>query len=342
MTLQSDQPPFEPGLLSPALNSGHRRSSSLILGRLQRGVRRQWPLFVVLTAGIAALGAAYDLNGGAALSTSTLAWLPLGAAVALLVGFVRELERSTITTPASLSKYRGYGVLGAAPDLTTRALRELPPDKRTPLGCLAFAPASPFAAAFRDLQSAISDDGVVAFVSARPEEGATTIALCTAISAMQQGRSVIILDCDIRRRTLSHVLDCDLKEGLLEACERPDDWSSFVEEEPETGLPFIPAARVLNPWRTLIGSPGFGALIASLRRSYDLVVLDCPPALNTADGALIAGMADKCVTVLGWDRTRASDLRKMVQRVQRHSDAPTNVYVNRVPAGYRFARQAAN
>jgi Mrp family chromosome partitioning ATPase len=202
---------------------------------------------------------------------------------------------------------------------------------------LAFQPASPFATAFRDLQSVVEQSGAVAFIAALPDEGATTAALCTAISAAQQGRGVIIIDCDIRRRTLTRTLRSAAAAGVLDACEAPEDWRSFVDEEEETGLHFMPSAPARNPWRSLVGSPGFTLLLANLRDAYDLVVLDCPTALGSAEGPIIAGMADKAVLVAAWDRTPLNAVRHCL-RVLRRSGARAAIYVNRVPPNSRFGR----
>lgn len=316
------------------------RPSSLLFGRLRRGFRRQLPVLLGATLLFGAAGMAFGMSSGADALSAGLTWLPFAFVAAAFVAVVLELERNTITVPASLGKFRGYGILGAAPDLTASALRELPPKHRSPLGLLAFKPVSPFATAFRDLQAAIASDNLVAFVAPRSGEGASTASLCAAVSAFQQGRNVIVVDCDIRRRTLTHMLGCNPREGVFEACSAPEHWQSFIEEEPETGLHFLPAAGSLNPWRTLLGSPGFPVLLDHLRKSYDLVVLDCPPALSSGDGAIMAGLADRVVAVAAWDSTPISALRNAVQAVQRHSQATTGVYVNRVPPGYRFGRRA--
>jgi Mrp family chromosome partitioning ATPase len=308
------------------------------MGRLRRGVRRQWLIVLLITLAVTGTGIAYDLAGGIRPLSSATFWLPIGLSAALVIALVREVSRNTITMLSSLGKHRGYTVLGAAPDLTAGALRELPPDKRTPLGALAFQQASPFATAFRDLQAALRDDNLVAFVGSVPNEGATTAALCTAVSAAQQGRSVIVVDCDVRRRSLTKALGSEPDLGVLEACEQSTYWRTYVEEEPETGVHVLPAARLRNPWRNLVGTPGFPQLITALRKAYDLVVLDCPPALGSAEGAIIAGLADKVVTVAAWDRTPISAVRNTIRTLQKRSRAATAVYVNRVPPGYRFGR----
>jgi Mrp family chromosome partitioning ATPase len=75
-----------------------------------------------------------------------------------------------------------------------------------------------------------------------------------------------------------------------------------------------------------------------LREHYDLIVLDCPPVLSGAEGAVIAGFADKSVLVTAWDRTPITAVRRAMHVLQRRPRAMTAVYVNRVPPEYRFGR----
>jgi len=335
----SDGTRYEPGTLGAATLRGRRPpSKSLTLWRVRRSIRRQLPLFLLIALGITAGGVAYDLSGGLRPLTSLAFWGPLGLAAGFGVALLREVGRNTVTTLSSFGKHRGYAILGAAPELTPRTLRQLPPDKRSPLGCLAFQPASSFATAFRDLQDALFQDGVVAFTSSVPGEGATTVALCTAVSAAQQGRSVVVIDCDLRRRALTRALGFDPDEGLLDACQRIDEWANYVGEEDETGVHFIPAARTRNAWHSLSSVQRFPELLARLSEHYDLILLDCPPVLSSSDGAPVAGFADKSLLVTAWDRTPISAVRRAMQMLQRRPRAKTGVYVNRVPSEYRFGR----
>lgn len=308
------------------------------MARLRRAFRRQFPLFLLVVLAVAGGGIAYDYSGGVRPLASTWFWLPLGLAAGLALALMREIGRNTVTSVSSLGRHRDFTVLGAAPELTPRMLRQLPPDRRTPLGCLALQPASPFATAFRDLQSAVSDQSLVSFIAPLPDEGATTAALCTAVSAAQQGRSVIMVDCDLRRRSLTRALGLDPDYGVLEVSEEPEAWQACVSEEEETGVHIMPAARLRNPWRSLVGAQGFPMLVANLRRHYDLVVLDCPPALGSADGPLLAGGAERCIVVTAWDRTPLNAVRNAVRLLRRRAGVKTGVYVNRVPPQYRFGR----
>ncbi len=305
---------------------------------MKRAFGRQWFTLLFFAVLGTILGVMYETAAGMRWWTAAFLWAGPSVAFGFVASALRELSRNTITSISSLGKHRGYAVLGAAPELETSALRELPPDQRSPLGALAYQPASQFATAFRDLQGALAGDNIVAFTGAIAGEGATTAALCTAISATQQGRNVIIVDCDVRRRGLTNGFGLEPELGVTEACERPEYWRDYVEHELETGLHFIPAAQPSSPWRTLIGQAGLPVLLKELQSAYDLVLLDCPPLLGSAEGPVIARMAEKCVVVAVWDRTPLGMIRQAMKLLRTRSRVSASVYVNRVPRGYRFGR----
>lgn len=297
-------------------------------------------MFVIAALFVAGAGVAFDVQGSLQPLHSALLWLPIGIGLGLIAALASELLRGVLTFPAGLAKYTGYNVIGAAPQLTDRAMRELAPDQRTPLGCVTFSHASPFAVAHRDLQAALRDQHLVAFIAPASGEGATTTALCAAISATQQGRNVIIVDCDTRRRALTKALGVDAKQGVMEACEDPANWRAFIKEETETGLPVLPAARMGNAWRTLVAQQGLRPLIAALREEFDLVILDCPAALRSGEGPVLASLAETCVAVAAWDQTPLAALRQTMRMLQQRG-VNAAIYVNRVLPGYRFERPKA-
>jgi Mrp family chromosome partitioning ATPase len=313
-------------------------AGAFIWARFARSAGRQWLFVAILAIAFSAFGLWFHTAGGARLIPSTAAfYVGFGVGAAILLGSLRELGRNTITSVSALGKNRGYTIVGAAPELSPSALRQLPPDQRSPFGCVTNDAASLFATAFRDLQGNIAADSVVAFIGSYAGEGATTSALCVAASASQQGRSVIVVDCDLRRRSLTRGFGLAPELGVLEACERPEFWRDYVEEEHETGLNFMPAAKPLSPWRTLIGHAGFPALLNQLREAYDFVVLDCPPALGSAEGPMVARLAQRSVIVAVWDQTPIGAIRHTIRTLRRNPGA-TGIYVNRVPHGFRFGR----
>lgn len=307
--------------------------------RVTGAVRRQAWLFFATAAAAAVLGLLVAFAERTLTPEAVIFWSGVGACVGFGLAALRELGRETIVSAARLSKLRGFTMLGAAPELSAATLRELPPDQRTSLGCLAFLPASPFATAFRDLQGAFAGVNVVAFLSSADNEGAATAAMCAAASAAQQGRRVIVVDCDTRRQRLTRELGIAPDMGVLEAVTGAVPWGEVVGQEPETGLSYIPAVAGKGKIGSLAGAQGFVDLLSRLREGYDLVALSCPPA--AAGGAELAALAERAVVVAAWDETTFAALRGVARSLRPDSKVRPGLYVCRVPSGRRFGRLRA-
>jgi Mrp family chromosome partitioning ATPase len=305
---------------------------------LTRAGARGLPLFAVLTAAVATCGVLVAATQGPVAAETLIFWSGAGACAAFGVGLWLELTRRTVTSVASLGAQRGFAVLGGAPELAAGQFRDLPPDQRTPLGCLAFQPASPFATAFRDLQGALVDDRIVAFLSPEPSDAAALTAMCAAASAAQQGRRTIIVDCDIRARVLTVGLGIAPDRGIEHAAAHPADWRDLVGEEPETGLAYLPATRARSRPRILATDRGFVQVLGELAEDYDLVVLSCPAANAAAGGIAFAARAQKIVLAAAWDETSVSALRTAIRTLRRLVRAPIGVFVANVPGDRRFGR----
>lgn len=314
-----------------------RASASLSVDKFLRGLGRQWLFFMAVGITAFSAGAAYAY---ATQSTEALwVWGAFGVGVGFAAALSRELSRDTIGAVSSLRRLSGFDIIGATPELARHELRALSPDLRGPRGATIYFPASPYAASIRDLTAGIGGAQIVAFCGAIPNQGATSTALCFALAAAQEGRKVVILDCDVRRRSLTReLMPEEPAVGMMEVSAKPDILPGVVEFESETGLPFIPATQLRNHWRTMLNQDGLRTALSHLRTQYDLIVLDCPPSLTSADSGLIARHADKRIVVAAWDETPVGALRATVRAFRHQPPIPTAICLNRVPRNYRLER----
>lgn len=81
-----------------------------------------------------------------------------------------------------------------------------------------------------------------------------------------------------------------------------------LQRDPETGVWVLPAQAAPAARAELFASPEFPALIAELRRRFDVVALDAPPALAVADARLVAAQADATVFALRWGETERAEV----------------------------------
>jgi Mrp family chromosome partitioning ATPase len=89
--------------------------------------------------------------------------------------------------------------------------------------------------------------------------------------------------------------------GLAELLGGDGTTARLVCPDELSGLAFLPAGRARD--RRRIGDLAVKASTEGWRREYDLIVLDAPPILASADALLLAEMAEGILLCIRWNRT---------------------------------------
>jgi len=236
------------------------------------------------------------------------AGLVLGAGLAFLL----EMMNATFRRPGEIEARTGLPVLAAIP---------LAGKRRKPgevIAQLLQRPNTALAESIRNLRTSIlfsnleQTPKVVMFTSSLPGEAKTTTAMLTAITSRQMGKSAVIVDCDLRRRTLANIFAGKRdRPGLLAALEGRVPLAEAVFEEAASGLHVLTiepgAPTPANP-ADMLAAPRFAEMIAELKARYDLVILDTPPVLVVSDARIVARLADAVVYLVRWNHTRRASI----------------------------------
>ena len=142
---------------------------------------------------------------------------------------------------------------------------------------------------------------LLAVTSIRPGEGKSTLALALARSAARGGERVLLVDCDLWRRNLSRIMGNPEAPGLAELLAGRGDTEGLVYRDEFSGLAFLAAGQAEDGRR--LGDLAVKASTEGWRRAYDLVVLDAPPTLASADALLLAEMAEGILLCIRWNHT---------------------------------------
>ncbi|MBO6634164.1 polysaccharide biosynthesis tyrosine autokinase [Parvibaculum sp.] len=234
------------------------------------------------------------------LAGALIAALGAGLGCAVLL----ELLDDTFHTTTQIEETLGVANLGVVP-LVDRATA----GRDQPQEFLQKKPLSSYAEAFRGLRTALALSNVdkppkvVLFTSSLPGEGKTTAAASFALAASKAGSKVILLDCDLRRPKAVEALKLKKPEaGLVEYLAQQAALDDVLLHH-ESGLDVIPiVAGTANPTE-LLGSQHMKDLMAHLRRTYDLVVIDSAPVLPVSDTRQLAKLVDTTLFVVQWNKT---------------------------------------
>jgi polysaccharide biosynthesis transport protein len=299
--------------------------------QLDRSLARSSKIYDELLAHLKALDLAHETGGVSARVVLATApgvliqplWQRIwGAslAVGLLcgLGFIYLLESDLqLWQPAEVQNLLEAVVLGCVPPLAgERRGWRLPWRKRPSLldGRGGDVQAEAFGYVRSSLQHRVGT-GVgeaLLITSARPGDGKSTVASRLAVSMARSGSRVLLIDADLRRPTLAAKFGLGRRAGLanLLGGQLQEMGEAMAQIELLPNLTVIPAGNSLVSAVDLFAGPKFEELLAVLKQSYDVVLIDGPPLLCCAETMAIASAADAVVPVV---RLGASNPHQLLQ-----------------------------
>jgi polysaccharide biosynthesis transport protein len=217
----------------------------------------------------------------------------------LILVYLFELADGTFRSGEDIRAVLGLPCLALIPEISRqfRSVADLAVQQ----------PHAPFAEQLRALRTGLwlcrEKPRVVAITAARPGEGKTTIAVALGRIAALNGERVVVLDCDFRKPALDRILHAKAAPGLVDCLHGNTTVQQVIDRDSLTNMHFIPAGRTEADSLGLLMSAPMANLLQSLRRDYDLVLLDTPPAQAVTDARIIASAADATLLCIHWRST---------------------------------------
>ena len=169
---------------------------------------------------------------------------------------------------------------------------------------------------------------VIMVGSSLPDEGKTTLALALARTCKAAGRRTLLIDADMRRPGIhkllglrpTHGLRDHLEGGAVSSTQQQVPGTAFTED-PRSGLQVLPAGRSDgHPADRAVQSDRFAQLIAHVRGSVDVVIIDTPPLGPVVDGLYVAALADVVVHCVRFATTPQASVMDVQRQI--HDAAP--------------------
>lgn len=143
---------------------------------------------------------------------------------------------------------------------------------------------------------------VIGITSAQPSEGKSTVAINLAYSIAELGKSVILLDCDLRRPSIHTNMRVPQAPGLTEVMHGIVNLNStlirYKSSTSSTYFDLITAGELPDNPSEILGSKDFLHLLKVVGDAYDVVILDLPPVNAVIDAAVVSRLTDGLVLVI--------------------------------------------
>lgn len=254
----------------------------------------------------------------------------LGALAGGALVLLRELRFAGFRTSDDLRAELGARVFGAIPSLGND-------DRRGALDHMRSNPNSVFAEAVRNLRTSIlmsnidREPQVVMITSSIPGEGKTTLSIAlTRYLASMEGKRALLLEADLRRKTLRAYVDNEPNVSLLDVLlgrSSADNIDLFNEE---LGIEVLAGSDTGSNAADLFSSRRFKDLMDALRQEFDYIVIDTPPVLAVPDARVLSGYADVVVFAVRWGTTTKTQVRQGLEMLGSVGRAPDGMVLTQV------------
>ena len=161
---------------------------------------------------------------------------------------------------------------------------------------LGFVPASirtsiQFAQAGKELKT-------IAITSCTPNEGKSMTVANLAIVLTQAGKSVLLIDCDMRNPTGHKNFNLSNKVGLSSCISMGTALADAVQATGIEGLDALTAGVIPPNPSELLGSECMQNILQRAKEEYDYVLIDTPPVLPVTDSLVLGRMVDGLILVI--------------------------------------------
>jgi receptor protein-tyrosine kinase len=242
------------------------------------------------------------------------AGLILGIIIAILVGIADKRVRSRDTVESSTDAL----VLGGLPGDARRRAG----------GAVDLGDDGLYAERLRELRTnlrfTVLPDGknprIIAITSPGAEEGRTTTAIDLAAALAESGRSVVLVDGDLRNSAIADRLELPAtasQRGLSTVLAGHERVSDVVVPEVSVGgghaIAVLPAGPSAPRPGELWATDRAASLFEELTRNFDFVVIDTPPVGTYADAVVVGSLADGAILLAKIRQTTSAAIRRAIQ-----------------------------
>ncbi|HTJ79277.1 MAG TPA: polysaccharide biosynthesis tyrosine autokinase [Rariglobus sp.] len=260
--------------------------------------------------------------------------ITLGIVVFFAVAIGLSFIDDRIKSAWDIEHFIGANLLGIIPDLS--ALKDsdkyrLVIDNKNQTGV------EPFLSVYSSVKihSKLDFPKSILVTSTIPGEGKTLISSNLAGSFARHGKSVLLIDCDLRRPMLHRHFNKPNESGLISWFDGGAKLEGDLVNDPLLGISSIgenlslisSGGRSKSPTQ-LLESPVFGQLLERLKKHFDLIVVDSPPLGAVTDSLLIAERVDEVVYVCRFNRAFRKHIRLYIKALRSGKNELLGVVLN--------------
>ena len=162
----------------------------------------------------------------------------------------------------------------------------------------------------------LENGNLVMVSSGNPNEGKTFVSINLALSiALEQDKTVLLIDADVIRPSISTELNISPRKGLVEyLLGEVSNVSEVIYNTSISNLKIIPAGEPHHLTSELLTSDKMRQLTQELANRYSdrMVIFDSPPLIEVNESQVLANLMGQALVVVEESHSKISDIQKAV------------------------------
>ncbi len=155
------------------------------------------------------------------------------------------------------------------------------------------------------VQASLGNDKVLMLTSTAPNEGKTVVTVNLAAAFVQEEKSVLVIDADLRNSGIQTVIN----DGRFERKLLTENEFFKIEHIDKLDFELLSFKPVIDSVQKIIRTANLKDLLTALKSEFDLVIIDTPPCGMISDATILAGSADAVAYVVRQDAVIQSNIR---------------------------------
>lgn len=209
-------------------------------------------------------------------------------------------------------------------------------------------PKSSFAEAIKLIKTNITFSSIgtgfktILMTSPESGDGKSFLVANLASAFAQEGKRVLIVDADLRRgrqHTIFNIinnnkgysnliLDVSQKQNLLSKGLNTF-MEAYIQKTNVKGIDLLPSGPTPPNPLELISSETNRAIIEHLKKDYDVIFIDCPPAVGLSDALVISKFTDINIVTISNAKTKIEQLENVKKNFERVESKIHGVVINK-------------
>jgi capsular exopolysaccharide synthesis family protein len=165
-------------------------------------------------------------------------------------------------------------------------------------------PKSPISESYRALRtniqfSAIDEELKVLLVtSAGPGEGKSTTISNLAVAYAQSDKKVLLMDADLRKPTMHQTFRVTNRLGLTNLLTNQAELEEVIRNSSIPNLDILTSGPIPPNPSEILSSKRMITLLDELKKMYDIILIDAPPAIAVTDAQILGTRSDGVILVI--------------------------------------------